>query len=140
MPRVRVKNGPAKGSTFDIGEEPLSIGREPTCGIQVLDKGASRNHAEIFRIGEMCFIRDLDSRNGTYVNDTKIEEELLREGDRRDTVSLRSFWARRVRRLLPAALLVLAVTSVVVFLAVPMSRSPGTASKAFVATLKSSSS
>jgi len=82
MPRVRVKNGPAKGSTFDIGEEPLSIGREPSCGIQVLDKGASRNHAEIFRIGEMCFIRDLDSRNGTYVNDNKIEEELLREGDR----------------------------------------------------------
>ncbi len=82
MPRVRIKNGPAKGSTFDIGEEPLSIGREPSCGIQILDKGASRNHAEIFRIGEMCFIRDLESRNGTYVNDNKIEEELLREGDR----------------------------------------------------------
>ncbi len=82
MPRVRIKNGPAKGSNFDIAEEPLSIGREPTCGIQILDKGASRSHAEIFRIGEMCFIRDLDSRNGTYVNDGKIEEELLREGDR----------------------------------------------------------
>ncbi len=51
-----------------------------------------------------------------------ITSALLREGDRRDTVSLRSFWARRVRRLLPAALLVLAVTSVVVFLAVPMTR------------------
>lgn len=51
-----------------------------------------------------------------------ITSALLREGDRRDTVSLRNFWARRVRRLLPAALLVLAVTSLVVFLAVPMTR------------------
>lgn len=51
-----------------------------------------------------------------------ITTALLREGDRRDTVSLRYFWARRLRRLLPAALLVLGVTALVVFLAVPMTR------------------
>lgn len=82
MPRVRLKNGPAKGQTFEISDAPLNVGRDPTCTIQVVDKGASRNHSEIFRIGEMCFIRDLESRNGTYVNESKIDEELLREGDR----------------------------------------------------------
>ncbi|MBN2711613.1 MAG: FHA domain-containing protein, partial [Planctomycetes bacterium] len=82
MPSVRVKNGPAKGESFEITDKPLSLGRDPTCEIQILDKGASRHHAEIFRIGEMCFIRDLESRNGSFVNDAKIEEELLREGDR----------------------------------------------------------
>ena len=82
MPRLRIKNGPSKGMTFDIGDQPLSIGRDPTCGIQVMDKGASRNHSEVFRIGEMCFIRDLESRNGTFINDNKLDEELLREGDR----------------------------------------------------------
>ena len=30
----------------------------------------------------MCFIRDLGSRNGTYVNGERTQEELLREGDR----------------------------------------------------------
>ena len=51
-----------------------------------------------------------------------ITTALLKEGDRRDTVSLRNFWARRARRLLPAALLVLAATALVVFLALPMTR------------------
>jgi response regulator RpfG family c-di-GMP phosphodiesterase/pSer/pThr/pTyr-binding forkhead associated (FHA) protein len=82
MPRVRVKNGPAKNSCYDVVDKPLSLGREPTCDIQIMDKGSSRNHAELFRIGEMCFIRDLESRNGTFVNEVKIDEELLREGDR----------------------------------------------------------
>jgi response regulator RpfG family c-di-GMP phosphodiesterase/pSer/pThr/pTyr-binding forkhead associated (FHA) protein len=82
MPRVRIKNGPAKGDCFELSEKPLTIGRDPTCHVQVLDKGASRKHSEIFRIGEMCFIRDLESRNGTFVNDQQIDEELLREGDR----------------------------------------------------------
>ncbi len=82
MPFLRQKNGPNKGQKVEIKDQPLSMGRDPNCGIEILDKGASRLHAEVFRIGEMCFIRDLDSRNGTFVNDAKIEEELLREGDR----------------------------------------------------------
>ncbi len=82
MPRLRVKNGPSKGMTFEIGEQPLLIGRDQSCSIQIMDKGASRQHAEVFRIGEMCFIRDLESRNGTFVNDARLDEELLREGDR----------------------------------------------------------
>jgi putative nucleotidyltransferase with HDIG domain len=82
MPRVRVKTGPNQGQIYTIGDESISMGRDTACTIQILDKGASRQHAEIFRIGEMCFIRDLQSRNGTFVNDEKVVEELLREGDR----------------------------------------------------------
>lgn len=51
-----------------------------------------------------------------------ITSQLLREVDRRDTVSLRRFWARRLRRLLPAALLVLAATTVLTLLVVPVAR------------------
>ena len=46
---------------------------------------------------------------------------LLRELDRSGTVSLREFWARRMRRLLPAALLVLAVSAVGTLLLEPRS-------------------
>jgi putative nucleotidyltransferase with HDIG domain len=66
----------------NVSEETITMGRDTDCTIQILDKGASRRHAEIFRIGELCFVRDLKSRNGTYVNDEKVGEELLREGDR----------------------------------------------------------
>lgn len=82
MPIIRVKNGPHKGNEHDIKGETLVIGRdENPDGIQILDQGISRRHAEIFRIGEMYFIRDLGSRNGTFVNEEKISEELLRVGD-----------------------------------------------------------
>src|SRR5688500_13809885 len=81
MPQVRVKSGTNAGSTFEVGEAPLLIGRDDGAEIQVLDQGVSRRHAEIFRMGEMFFIRDLDSRNGTFVNEERIKEELLRDGD-----------------------------------------------------------
>ena len=63
------------------GDEPIVIGREPTCSLQIVDRGVSREHAQIFRVGEMVFIRDLGSRNGCFVNEEKVKEELLREGD-----------------------------------------------------------
>ncbi len=82
MPRIRIRDGPNRGIVYPVGKERISLGRETDCTIQLLDKGASRHHAEVFRVGEMSFIRDLGSRNGTYVNDELVREELLREGDR----------------------------------------------------------
>lgn len=81
MPLIRIQNGPLQGQEIEVGTDVVGLGRDATCAIQILDKGASRNHAEVFRIGEMCFIRDLQSRNGTYVNEERIDEELLRDGD-----------------------------------------------------------
>lgn len=81
MATIRVKTGPNKGKTYDIQSTPLTVGREENQVIQILDQGVSRAHAEIFRLGEMCFVRDLNSTNGTYVNDVKISEESLKAGD-----------------------------------------------------------
>jgi GAF domain-containing protein len=81
MPSVWVKNGPLKGKTFELRDAVITVGRDPTETIQVLDQGISRQHARIFRSGEMCFIRDLGSTNGTFVNDRRAQEELLRSGD-----------------------------------------------------------
>src|SRR5882672_6372638 len=81
MATIRVKTGPNKGKNYDIQDTPLTVGREENQIIQILDQGVSRAHAEIFRLGEMCFIRDLNSTNGTFVNDVKVTEESLRAGD-----------------------------------------------------------
>ncbi len=81
MPLVRVKNGDKKGQVFEVKEEVITLGRETTETIQILDHGVSRQHAEIFKVGEMCFVRDLNSTNGTFVNDVRVTEELLRAGD-----------------------------------------------------------
>jgi HD-GYP domain-containing protein (c-di-GMP phosphodiesterase class II) len=82
MPQIRVKNGPQKGKVFPVkGDKPLVIGRDVSCALQIIDKGVSREHAQIYSVGEMVFIKDLGSRNGCFVNEESVTEELLREGD-----------------------------------------------------------
>ncbi|MCE9584883.1 MAG: FHA domain-containing protein [Planctomycetes bacterium] len=81
MPLIRVKAGAEVGRVTEITNEVITIGRDPNAMVKVMDHGVSRQHAEIFKIGEMCFIRDLKSTNGTFVNDQKVSEELLRAGD-----------------------------------------------------------
>ncbi|MBF0243876.1 MAG: FHA domain-containing protein [Planctomycetes bacterium] len=81
MPRIRIKSGPDKGRVFVIDADIVKLGRDAHCQAQLLDTGVSREHAEIYRVGEMYFIRDLNSRNGIMVNDLSVQDELLREGD-----------------------------------------------------------
>ncbi len=78
---LRVKAGKDKGKVYEVSSESLLVGRDRAGGIQILDQGVSRKHAEIFRIGELYFIRDLESRNGTFVNAEKVSEVVLRFGD-----------------------------------------------------------
>lgn len=82
MPQLRVKNGPAQGKVYPLAAETVHLGREGE--VQILDAAASRHHAEVFAVGDMFFLRDLGSRNGTYLNDERLkpkEEALLRVGD-----------------------------------------------------------
>jgi len=82
MPQLRVKNGPAQGKAYPLTAEVMQLGREAE--VQVLDTAASRHHAEVFAIGDMFFIRDLGSRNGTLLNEEPLkpeDEALLRVGD-----------------------------------------------------------
>lgn len=79
---LHVHNGPAAGQRLNLSGEAV-LGRHPDCDI-VLDVGAvSRYHAKFVPIGKDFHVKDMDSRNGTYVNDVRISEERpLREGDR----------------------------------------------------------
>jgi adenylate cyclase len=64
-----------------LGEDVAVIGRMPDNHIVLSDALASRKHAEIRRVGEAYRIVDLDSLNGVYVNNLKIEDEQLAHGD-----------------------------------------------------------
>jgi len=81
MLQLRIKGGPGEGLVFALDKEAMVMGRDASCDIQLPDQGVSRRHAEIYKVGELFFIRDLGSRNGTFVNDERVDEELLREGD-----------------------------------------------------------
>lgn len=82
-------NGEHVGKTVPIvprpGEEAFTIGLDPGSCLPLPDMLVSRRHAEITtRDGGDCWIRDLGSRNGTYVNGEVLrgKERLLKNNDR----------------------------------------------------------
>jgi hypothetical protein len=58
-----------------------TIGRDPTCGVYIDSLGVSRHHAAIRWAGDRFVVRDMASRNGTFVNDARVVERTLRNGD-----------------------------------------------------------
>lgn len=86
-----VISGRYRGHRIPIQKELLRIGRDRSCDIPLDDEAASRVHMEIARKGGQFVIRDLRSTNGTYLNDARITESPLQNGDRisvGDTVML----------------------------------------------------
>ena len=81
MPAIRVKNGPQRGTIFEIRDIGIVIGKAEEADIRLFDSKVEQFHARIYRVGEMYFIRSLAEVNLTLVNDEPITEELLREGD-----------------------------------------------------------
>jgi len=69
--------GPAMGQKYELNQPKMVMGRHPDCEI-VIDAGAvSRQHAQIILADDNFYIEDLQSRNGTYVNDRRIEGRKL---------------------------------------------------------------
>jgi pSer/pThr/pTyr-binding forkhead associated (FHA) protein len=67
---------------WEINAAVISIGRDPSCPVVLNDPGVSHVHAQITRHGQDLFLRDLGSRNGTWVNGAPITvPHLLRSGD-----------------------------------------------------------
>jgi hypothetical protein len=89
--RLILKSGPREGSTVEIDGSRLTIGRVPGNDLQLADQTVSREHA-VIEVGadHSVVLRDLDSRNGTFVDDHRLSGactlrggELLRFGDER---------------------------------------------------------
>ena len=74
-------NGP--GTRFELDGDRAVIGRSADCEVPLDVPAVSRRHAAIIRERGHYFIEDLQSRNGTFLNDTRLTERApLGEGDR----------------------------------------------------------
>jgi transcriptional regulator with GAF, ATPase, and Fis domain len=80
-PRLQVLTGPLKDSTFALPEGKLPVGRDPSNLLSISDPSISRRHCVFSRKDGGYQVRDLDSRNGTFVNGVAIKESPLHEGD-----------------------------------------------------------
>src|SRR6476659_2759499 len=81
-PRLTAISGRLKGSVFSIEDLPVVIGRETTATLCVADASVSRRHSQIEREAESFVIEDLESLNGTFVNDVPVKRRKLEHGDR----------------------------------------------------------
>jgi Nif-specific regulatory protein len=70
-----------KGTTFALADGEFSVGRQALNNLNLDDNAVSRRHCLIRRSGLTCTLKDLESRNGTYVNGTAITEHELAQGD-----------------------------------------------------------
>ncbi len=78
---MRVVRGPQTGVVFDLGDQPLSIGRNPQCGLFLNDMTVSRQHAELIPAKDGWVIKDSNSFNGVWINNKSIVEHALKSGD-----------------------------------------------------------
>jgi len=76
-----VRNGPQAGAAMSLGAEVTRLGRGTDGEISLDDITVSRRHAEVIRSGNSYVVRDSGSLNGTYVNNTRIDEAPLTQGD-----------------------------------------------------------
>src|SRR4026208_68700 len=81
-PKLIVIAGAKQGITFELVDGEASVGREATNRICIVDPSVSRRHALLQREGESFRVVDLESLNGTFVNEVPVLERRLEHGDR----------------------------------------------------------
>ena len=69
------------GKRFALDRDEVVLGRGSDCDVQIDRDSVSRRHARIFRVGDQWVAEDLQSTNGSYVNDVPIQRSPLRDGD-----------------------------------------------------------
>jgi DNA-binding NtrC family response regulator len=77
--RIEMLRGPDAGQSWELGQK-LTIGKGPENDIVVVDATVSRCHLEITQTPTGYRVRDLESTNGTFLDDSRIVEAYARAG------------------------------------------------------------
>jgi len=77
---LELQAGPKAGTQFRVSGDRAVIGRSPDVDISLPAKSLSRRHSELEIGDEQVVIRDLGSQNGTFLDNERITEAVLRDG------------------------------------------------------------
>src|SRR6185369_5548224 len=80
MAKLVILNQGMVGRAYDLVAERTTVGRVEDNSFQIADPSVSSHHAEIHLRGPEILIRDLNSTNGSYINDARITESILKPG------------------------------------------------------------
>src|SRR5580704_8107851 len=73
--------GPGMGTRYPLADSPVVLGRGNDCDIRINDHSVSRKHARIQPGIDGYYAVDLQSTNGTFVNDVPASMYKLKDGD-----------------------------------------------------------
>src|SRR6266542_3964715 len=73
--------GPGMGTRYPLSDTPVVLGRGNDCDIRINDHSVSRRHARIQPGADGYYAVDLQSTNGTFVNDVPASICKLKDGD-----------------------------------------------------------
>ena len=80
MAKLVILNQGMTGRSIELTVERTTVGRVEENTFQIADASVSSRHAEILLRGSDIVIRDLNSTNGTFINNEKITEAPLKPG------------------------------------------------------------
>ena len=78
----QIANDGSRAGRGEINDEPIVVGRSVQAKVSIEDEGVSRRHFLILRDGEAYVIKDLNSRNGTWLDGRRVITEKLHHDDR----------------------------------------------------------
>ncbi len=78
---LEVIEGPENGKKFDLSTNSTTIGRAPDNDLPLQDPSVSSHHARIDFHNGQYFLSDLQSSNGTYVNNNRVDQSPLNDKD-----------------------------------------------------------
>ncbi len=70
------------GRAHELNVDRTTIGRVEDNTFQIADASVSSHHCEVLLRGDEVLIRDLNSTNGSYINDAQITESVLKPGQK----------------------------------------------------------
>lgn len=73
--------GDDMGKRYPLTKPSIVLGRSEESDIILEDDSVSRNHAMVMNTGDNHLLKDLASTNGTFANDQRVHELVLRDGD-----------------------------------------------------------
>ena len=78
-----VRSGHDTGRVIALSTgQSVTFGRLKTCDVQLDDEAISRRHCTLHAHDDACVITDLQSANGTFVNDQRVTTAELKAGDK----------------------------------------------------------
>jgi predicted component of type VI protein secretion system len=82
MAKLVIQSAEQKGRAYELKVDKTTVGRVDDNTFQIADASVSSHHCEILLRGTEVIIRDLNSTNGTFINEEKISESVLKPGQK----------------------------------------------------------